>query len=368
MNRILAILAVSGLMLLGAGAALAELPIQAMKDGADYLITVQNTDGGFPWEGTGATANNITGPTAYGLLRYYELKGEAGYLDAAKNAGNYIKNTFKYPEGESRFATFDPFYCWKLSAVAGDSTWSDHAATKFFDELTAGTYGTANFSTAGWISAVQAGRAGTWINLLPWEFSTLAVTAANIGNTGQEALFRQGILDGLNTLDNTSPATVYSDLIGVAGGVRGLALDGVTAFTAISSTKHGGINGISTLLGLADYLAGEQNADGSWYWSDNLTTPGEDDKDTQITAYAVLALAAADALVTSDYADEVALGREWLVTMQKTSGGFYSYPGDPDLTNNEVSGEATSALPEPATMAFLAFGGIGMLLRRRRNK
>lgn len=369
MTRTISVLAITGLVLYAAAAATAELPIQAMEDGADYLVGEQLSNGGWSWTQGGTAAENITGPTGYGLVRYYEMSGGSTYLDAAKNAGNYIKDTVKYDNGESRFGTFDPFYCLKLSAVASDSTWTDHAATKFFDELTASTYGPANRDTAAFISTVQAGRAGTWINLLPWEFSTLAVTAASIGNTGQEALFKQAILDGLNTLDNTSPATVYSDLIGVAGGVRGLAMDGVTSFTAISSPKHAGINGIDSLEELAAYLVSKQNADGSWYWHSALSSPGEDDKDTQTSAYAVLALMAADvALGTSDYADEVSKAQGWLVTMQKSDGGFYSWPGGTGLTNNEVTGEATSALPEPATMALLALGGIGMLARRIRRK
>ena len=167
---------------------------------------------------------------------------------------------------------------------------------------------------------------------------------------------------------------MYADLIGVAGGARGLALDGVTRFTAINSPNHGDANGISTLAGLADYLVGEQNADGSWNWHSDSNLTGDGNKDTQTTAYCVLALeAVGKALSVSDYDDEVFDGRTWLVTMQENSdgnalGAFYSYPGDSLPLNNEVSGEATAALPEPATMGLLAIGGLGVLIRRRRRR
>lgn len=366
MNKIIPIF-VAAVMLFFISSAQGKTPIQAAKDGADYLVNEQLDDGGWSWENGETSASNIAGATGIGLVRYYNATGGNTYLDAAKAAGDFISNT-TYDNDEVRYATFDPYFDWQLSLAAGDNTWSNNAATEFFDTLTAGTYGPDDLDTAGYISYVETARTGTWQNLRPWEFSTIAITAANIGNAGQEALFRQGILDGLNTLDNTAPDTVYCDLIGVAGGVRGLALDGVTTFTAINSPNHPGVDGISSLSALTDYLVGQQNSDGSWYWHSGLSSPEEGDKDTQTTAYAVLALeATADALSTSVYDDEITLGRSWLVTMQDaTTGGFWSYPGDSPPINNEVSGEATAALvPEPATICLLGLGGLSLLRRRK---
>ena len=354
-------------------AAFAVTPMQAAGDGADYLVTEQisgtgdpTQDGGWTWDTGSTAASNIAGPTAIGLVRYYNAAGGSTYLNAAIAASDFISNT-TYSGGEARYSTSDPYFNWQLSLAAGDNTYANRASTEFFDTLAAGTYGDGDYDTAGWISAVEGARTGTWVNLRPWEFSTIAVTAANIGNTGQAALFEQAILDGLDTLDNTAPGTVYSDLIGVAGGVRGLALSDVSTFTAISSTNQAGIDGISTLSGLADYLAGEQNADGSWYWHSGLAAPEDGDKDSQTTAYAILALeAAAEALGTSIYDDELALGRNWLTTMQDVSGGFHSFPGDTGVINNEISGEVVAALvPEPATMALLGLGGLAMLRKRK---
>lgn len=357
-------------------AALAATPMQAAKDGADYLVGIQisgtgdpTQDGGWSWENGGTSASNIAGATGIGLVRYYNAAGGTTYLNSAIAASDFISNTTYPTQGEARYSTFDPYFNWQLSAAAGDNAYANRTKTEFFDTLTAGTYGDSDYNTAGWIVAVQTGRTGTWVNLRPWEFSTIAVTAANIGNTGQAALFEQAILDGLNTLDSTTPGSVYCDLIGVTGGVRGLALSGTTSFTAINSPNYSVINGISSLSTLADYLVSQQNVDGSWYWHSNLATPVEGDKDSQTSAYAILALeAAADALGTSSYDDELALGRDWLTTMQDSvTGGFFSYPGHTGPINNEVTGEVVAALvPEPTTVCLLGLGALSLIRRKRK--
>ena len=95
---------------------------------------------------------------------------------------------------------------------------------------------------------------------------------------------------------------------------------------------------------LADYLMSLQNPDGSFYWHSNLAAPSDADKDTQTTAYAVLALiAAAERLDETDYVDAIALGKGYLLSVQDQFGGFASYPGDTEH-NTEVEGEALSAI------------------------
>ncbi|MFH1746743.1 MAG: right-handed parallel beta-helix repeat-containing protein, partial [Planctomycetota bacterium] len=318
-----------------------------LQAAADHIVGQQCTNGGWGWphDDCTVTYNNITAPIALGLLQAYEMTADAAHLTSATDGGDYDL-TSQYTNGEARFGTLTPHFLWKLTAATGDSTYSDFAAIDFFDELTASTYGPSDYDTAGWIAAVETGRTGTWINLRPWEFQTLGLTADAIGNTGQKALFNQAVLDGLNTLDNTNPGSVYSDLIGLAGGVRGLALNETTTFTAIVSPNHSGINGISTLEALADKLVSYQNADGSWYWHSNLSSPAADDKDTQTTAYAVMALIAAQDAGCGPYDDEIADGRDWLWSMQDTDGGFFSYPGG--THNTEVEGEVLTAMSCPS--------------------
>jgi hypothetical protein len=313
---------------------------------ADHIIGQQCGDGGWGWPHASCTTtyHNITAPICLGLLRAYSVTGDTNTLDAAIDGGDFDL-LYQYTNGESRFGAFTAYFLWQLSLATSDSTYSNHAATDFFDELTAGTYGPDDLDTAGWIAAVEAGRTGTWVNLRPWEFNQLGVTADAIGNAGQKALFNQGVLDGLNTLDNTDPSTVYSDLIGLAGGVRGLALNGTTSFTAINSPNHSGINGISTLCALADKLVSYQNADGSWNWHSDLSSLGgatEGDKDLQTTAYAVLALLAAEGQSCGPYTTEITEARAWLDSMQDTDGGFFSYPGG--THNVEAESEALDAM------------------------
>jgi hypothetical protein len=317
----------------------------ALQAGADEIITFQCSDGGWGWPHETCpttTYHNITAPIATGLLDAYEATADANHLSAAVDAGDFDLTSQWPGGGEARFGTLTPAFMVQLSAASADSTYSDFAEIEFFDELTAGTYGDNDWDTAGFIAAVQAARAGTWINLLPWEFHTLISTASAIGNAGQDTAFLNGLLDGLDTLDNTAPASVYSDMIGLAGAVRGLALSGALTFPAINSPNHALIDGIDNLEDLANVLAGLQNGNGSWYWHSNLASPTSGDEDTQSTAYAVMALAAASPVLAANYGPEVAAGRDWLLGMQLPSGGFLSYPGGDQ--NTEVEGEALSAL------------------------
>lgn len=327
---------------------------------ADHIIDQQCLDGGWGWEhyACPVTANNITAPICLGLLRSWAMTGDTATLDAAVAGGDFDL-TYLYGNGEARFSAGTAYFLWALTQATGDTTYSDYAATEFFDELTAKTYGPSDLDTAGWIGAVQAARTGVWINLRPWEFPTIAYVSGIIGNAdsttppdviSQQDKFVEAVLDGLDTLDSTDASTAYYDLIGLAGGIRGLALTGTTSFAPISSPNSAIIDGIDDLCDLADVLAGLQNPDGSWYWHSDLSVyggPTESDKDTQVTAYAILALLAADdagctPLPGGRYTDEINKGREWLDSMQDPDGGYPSYPGG--THNVEVEGEATDAV------------------------
>ncbi|MHC4219870.1 MAG: hypothetical protein ACYSU7_15620, partial [Planctomycetota bacterium] len=336
---------------------------------ADHIISQQCAVGGFCWPHGIACCptapTNITGPIAFGLLRAYDVTGDAATLAAAVLGGDYDL-TVQFPNATPAFASFEPAFLHTLSGAAysNNPAYSNHAATGFFDRLTAGTYGDATVDgtyypadTYDYIARHNNARSGSIINLRPWDMQYMPWVAGLIGNADsttpadavtQQTAFLNHVLAGINTLDDTSPSTVYYDLIGLAGGVRALALNGTTTFPAIVSPNFSAINGISDLCDLADVLAGYQNADGSWYWASTLPSPTESDKDTQTTAYAVLALIAADAagctpLPGGRYNEEISEGRVWLDTMQDVDGGFFGYPGDTSH-NTEVEGEATSAM------------------------
>ena len=183
------------------------------------------------------------------------------------------------------------------------------------------------------------------MNLLPWEFHTLITATSSFGFGTQANQFRNALLDGLNTLDNTQPAAVFSDIIGLAGGVRGLAMSDVVSFAPIVSPNHALINGTESLCELARVLADLQNLDGSWNWHSDLSSlggAGETDKDTQTSAYAILALVEAQLDGCGPFPSELRAARAWLSTMQDVDGGFFSYPTG--THNIEVEGEATLAL------------------------
>ncbi len=267
-------------------------------------------------------------------------------VDNTPNAGPDVTVAETTTGGSKpRFGTFTPQFMRMLSDATGDPTYADFAALNFFDALHTGTYSPSNLNTTDWIGAVQTARTGTWVNLRPWEFHLLIrpARADVLGNVGQTTLFRDALLDGLNTLDNTDPGTVYSDIIGLAGGVRGLALDNYVFFPSISSPNHALIDGTASLCDLADILASLQNPDGSWYWHSDLASPTVGDEDSQTTAFAILALQEAQRRGCGPYGSELIKGRDWLWSMQDIDGGFASYPGDIGH-NTEVEGEVLTAL------------------------
>lgn len=331
------------------------LPI--LQSAADHIVAQQCLDGGFGWPHAdcATTYHNITPPIILGVVNAYAFTIDASHLAAAVSAGNYSL-TNQYPNLEMRMGAQGPFFLSELSLLTADLTYSNFVE-QFFDELTAGTYGPDDRDTAGWIAEIVAYRQGTWINLLPWEFMLLPTPAAVHGNPGQDVLFENAILSTLNTLDNTDSATVYSDIIGLTGAVRGLAMRGRLVFPAIVSPLHSDINGLTTLESLAAVLAGYQNADGSWYWHSNLATPTEGDKDAQTTAYAALALEAVNLLVAANYQQNILDAQSWLEARQLVGGGFESYPGgDVASANTEVEGEVLQALTQtPVPVELMSF-------------
>ena len=320
--------------------------------GADHIVSQQCDNGGFGWPHAdcSATFHNLTGPILLGVLGAHNHTGIPEHLLAATNGGAWDL-TSTYDNGESRFGTLGPFFMWRLSRAAGNTTFSTFVETELFDELEAGTYGPNDVDTAGWISEIKTYRTGTWVNLRPWEFQTLGFAARTMGNAGQEALFEQAVLDGLATLNNSDPDTVYSDILGVAGAVRGLADARRYTFPAVSAPLHTGVDGIGSLEDLAAYLGSLQNGDGSWYWHSNLTTAGVGDEDVQTTAYAVLALLKVDILTAASYEPSYTSARDWLVSMMGADGGIPSNPGGAE--NTEVEGEALTAIAAVDALLFL---------------
>ncbi len=326
-----------------------------LQAAADHIVAQQCMNGGWDWphfDICDNTYNNLTGPIAGGLLMAYPGTQDPAHLASAVAGGNYDLLRVWPNSGTPRFSGMTAWFMNELTAATGDNTYANFAATEFFGRLDAGTYGDtgALMDTAAWIVWLQGFRAGTWINLLPWEFSTNIAAAMDLGTSGQVTQLINASLDGLNTLDNSDPGSVYRDTLGLAGGVRGLSFGNVTTFAPIISPLHPPINGIDNLTDLTNVLVSFQNTDGSWDWHSNLASPGESDKDTQTSAYAVLALIEAQNAGAGDYTAEIALGRQWLGSMQDIDGGFFSWPGGG--YNTEVEAEATMALSSSSSLTL----------------
>jgi len=316
--------------------------INVIHAAAIHIASQQCPDGGFGWPHNDCTTtyHNITSPILNGIHGAWQQTGNSAYLGIMVNGGNFDLLS-QYSNGESRFSTETPLFMWNLSQASADTTYTSFVETDFFSELDNNTYGPNDLNTTTWIDSVVAYRQGTWINLLPWEFKSLPMMAIKHGRYPQAELYVQAILDGFNVMNDTSPDTVYSDLIGVAGGLWGLSVINRQNFPAINAPLHT-INGLTSIQQLADFLVSKQNADGSWYWHSNLATPAENDKDVQTTAYAIMALIKVNQRMPVDYLPAINLGQNWLESMQNQFGGFPSFPGG--VENTEVEAEALSAL------------------------
>lgn len=312
-----------------------------------HIINQQCENGGFGWphDDCSATFHNLTSPILKGIYKAW-LVSQNSYEDnviyetAMINGGEYAM-TYQFENGESRFNMETASFMMDLSRATNDDSYIEFVDTHFFDTLESGTYGPDDWSSQDLTSWIFTIRQGSWVNIIPWEFRSLPYVAFERGYINQSNQYTQAILDGFNLMDNTSPDTVYSDVIGIAGGLFALASVNKQNFAAISTPNHP-VNGITNLEELADYLVSLQNEDGSWYWHSNLQTPDESDKDTQTAAYAVLALIEVNAILPKDYTNSINLAREWLHSMRTESDGFASYPGGDE--NTEIEAEVLSAL------------------------
>ncbi len=334
------------ILLLGwsSGAFAAGSVISAIQDGADHILTIQNTDGSFTWPHGPSTSEpghaNITGPIGIGLVKAYGETGDADHHTGASNAAGFL-----VLKTSDWVGTFNPSFLLSAYESTGNTVYRDKA-TEFFTELTNGAYTrkSIDYNTTGYISLIQSARGGSvWSNLLPWEFATLAYAAQQVGTSSQASAFLQAVKDGIEVLNSTTPFSFYYDILGLSGGVLGLGLTGTDFDPTIGSFASANSTGE-----LADILAGLQNSNGSWYWHSNLISPDSSDEDSQTTAYAMIALGSVN--TQGQYNDEINKGRNYLVGLQLGSGGFPSYPGGAE--NIEVEGEAVWALTVPQVITL----------------
>lgn len=322
---------------------------EAIVNGGIHILAQQCDDGGWGWPHNvcGSTAYNITSPIIDGVLAAYNASELSVFLDSAVEAADFnLGATYGGSgagAGSPMLASQTALNLWNMTAKTGDNTYTDWVINGFYEPLLAGTYGAnADYDVAGYIAAVRS--SGTWTNLKAWEFANQVLAAERYCYQGISDQFEQAILDALASLDNTDPGAVYSDILGVVGAVQGLANVNRLTFPEIAAPKHLGVNGETTLEGLADYLASLQNANGSFYWHSNLTAPDSSDEDVQTTAYAVLALVKAqERLSNKNYLPAIEAAKVWLASLQEADGSFPSSTGG-NYYNTEIIAEAVHAL------------------------
>jgi len=318
---------------------------EAIINGAIHVLAQQCEDGGWGWPHNecSSSAYNITSAIVDGLFRAYEISGLSVIKNATILAGDFNLSSTYSGTGGAKLGSQTALNLWNLSEMTGDDSYKNWVETGFYEALKTGTYGAnQDWDVDDYISHVR-NPPGPWINLRPWEFSYQALAAERYCYPNIAEQFESAILDSLATLDNTDPNNVYTDVLGLAGGVLGLARVNRLTFPEIFAAKHAAVNGETTLAGLANALVDIQNVNGSFNWHSNLASPLIEDQDTQTTAYAILALIEAQQrLPEENFLPAIQLGKEWLLTQQDEDGGFFTNPGGSH--NIEVEAEAIHAL------------------------
>lgn len=326
---------------------------EAIVNGGIHILAQQCDDGGWGWPHNDCNAPvspyNTISPIVDGVLAAYDKTDLSVFMNSAVNAADFnITSTYGGSgagAGSPRLASQTALNLWNMTQRTGDSVYADWVQAGWYDALNAGTYGgDADWDTADYIAAVRP--SGVWTNTRPWEFASQALAAERYCEHGIADQFEQAILDGLASLDNTfvDGDFKYTDIIGVVGGIQGLANVNRLTFPEIFAPNHMGVNGVTTLEGLADYLVSLQNSNGSFYRHSNPDTPYAGFESTQTTAYAVLALIKAqERLPNKDYHSAIESAKVWLAALQEADGGFPSHSNTTSYTT-EVEAEAIHAL------------------------
>jgi len=323
-------------------------PLDFLTNAGNWLLTQQQPSGGFPLTpGEISTPPNVQAPIIAGLLRAWRRTLNPAFLDAAEQAGLYLRdNQRRFTSGNNsrRFTGADAFIFGELSRALGDPQLREIAETEFWDLLEAGTYGPdGDWGIAEFIQA-EFDRRANIEELVAWDLGWAVVAAFEAERDALVDDLLAGVTTSLET--NSDLGGAVFDLIGLSGAVwagarTGLAIDPQTGLFADADST----------VDLAFELLQFQDPDtGGFFFNTTLAMMPDDPTalDTQVTAFALLAL---DLLDREGFSAEITAAGQFLVGQQEPSGQILLFPGaDPQGTGlvethaESMAGYATASL------------------------
>jgi hypothetical protein len=172
-------------------------------NGADRLVAMQNTDGGFRWQVTdpaGSSPTNTIGPTAQGLAEAFYHTIDPAHLAALKNAGAFLLTEGGTP---GKFSPSVGYLAATLDQVFGGNTYKDFVIANYYAPLAAGTYVRASdgltYNTTTYVQAIRDGRTGNIATMATWDLGMGLVGAASVG--ADTAPWIAGVEAEVNELD-----------------------------------------------------------------------------------------------------------------------------------------------------------------------
>ncbi|MBN1296371.1 terpene cyclase/mutase family protein [bacterium] len=327
-----------------------EMGIQGACDRIVDAMCVAACGGmGIPWPlppcpAPDAVLGSTFGPCGMGLLYGYTSTGDPDHIMGVLEFGDFGL-CYSYPTGEPRLATGTPFFMGFISDVMPMATqYRTHVETAFFQALDMGTYSPSLYTTTEYLTYIENGRSGNYINLRSYELVDLLKASYQMGTPAQfDEMACWMMQTAIDMLDDSASVNLYStDIHGAACGVFSLS------FANLDYDPQGGPWASQTSMwGVMEDLLQYQHPNGGFVWWTGLTPPfQEDDQSLQTTCYALMAMKALDPWY---FSSQIAAAEAWIWSMQLQNGGFATYPGG-TYENIQVDGEALWALlfrPDP---------------------
>jgi len=324
----------------------------AITRAADRLDTSQEVDGSWTDE------TGFTGSIVAGLVNAYQVLGTASYKTAAEDGGSWIIGS------TTNFLGDEAYSLTRLSGISADpsaNAWRT-AASDFYTAVKASGGG-----TSGYVGAYS----GTDPSNAVFYLANHVVAATYVGAADQ-SIWRQGVI---NFLADVTDDTAYYPVMSLGIATWALAQTGPMDATLVDPGAAGGStwDGV-TLADLPGLLAGHQVGSGDnagsffWRFDHAAPSPGDPSGFTEDTVFGILGLLAADAANPGlGFDDEILAARLVLASGVAGDGTMYEHIWSGGANYHVYAGETLQALPEPASLAFLATGGILLLARRRRK-